>query len=71
MKISVSLPEEDVEFLDAYAATHELGSRSAALHGAVRALRTLELTDAYGEAWDEWDRGDDGALWEATVADGL
>ena len=31
MKVSVSLPDEDVEYLDAYAETQGLGSRSAAL----------------------------------------
>lgn len=32
MKVSVSLPGQDVEFLDAYAREQGLESRSAALH---------------------------------------
>ena len=36
MKLSVSLSNEDVEYLDAYAETQGLESRSAALQKAVR-----------------------------------
>jgi len=43
MKISMSLPEEDVTFLDAYAEEKGLPSRSAALHKAVRLLRATGL----------------------------
>ncbi|MFP5298949.1 MAG: ribbon-helix-helix domain-containing protein, partial [Actinomycetota bacterium] len=39
MKVSISLPEEDVAFLDAYAETQGIPSRSAAIHRAVRLLR--------------------------------
>ena len=71
MKLSVSLPDEDVEFLDAYAAAQGVESRSAVLHRAVRLLRATELTDAYQDAWDEWASSDDAALWEPTAADGV
>ena len=54
MKVSVSLPGEDVQFLDAYAKEQGLESRSAALHRAVRLLRTAELGGTYEAAWDEW-----------------
>lgn len=71
MKVSVSLPEEDVAFLDAYARARGIPSRSAALRRAIRMLRTSELAGHYAEAWEEWaDRGD-GEGWEVTVADGL
>jgi antitoxin MazE9 len=53
MKVSVSLPGEDVQFLDAYAKEQGLESRSAALHRAVRLLRTAELGGTYEAAWDE------------------
>lgn len=39
MKLSVSLPDEDVRFLDDYAAAHGSGSRSAAVQKAVRLPR--------------------------------
>jgi Arc/MetJ-type ribon-helix-helix transcriptional regulator len=70
MKVSVSLPDDDVEFLDAYASAQGISSRSAALHKAVRLLRASELGPAYEEAWDHWVE-DDAALWESTVGDGL
>lgn len=71
MKVSVSLPDEDVEFLDAYAEGQGISSRSAVVHKAVRLLRASELGPAYEEAWEEWSSGDDGGPWEATVGDGL
>jgi Arc/MetJ-type ribon-helix-helix transcriptional regulator len=71
MKVSVSLPGEDVEFLDAYAEAHAFPSRSAVVQQAIRVLRLGELGDAYGPAWEEWAAGDDGELWEPTVSDGL
>jgi len=70
MKVSVSLPDNDVEFLDAYASAQGISSRSAALHKAVRLLRASELGPAYEEAWDQWAE-DDAAPWESTVGDGL
>jgi Arc/MetJ-type ribon-helix-helix transcriptional regulator len=71
MKLSVSLPEEDVEFLDAYAAAQGVESRSAVLHRAVRLLRAAELTTAYEQAWDEWATTDDASLWDLTASDGV
>lgn len=71
MKLSVSLPDEDVAFLDGYAADHGYASRSAVVHAAVRMLRSTMLGDAYEQAWDEWFASDDADLWESTVGDGL
>ena len=71
MKVSVSLPDEDVEFLDSYARTQGIESRSAVVHKAVRLLRASELGPAYEDAWKEWDKGEDAALWDAATADGL
>lgn len=71
MKVSVSLPDEDVEFLDAYATSQGVASRSAALHIAVRLLRASELGPAYEDAWAEWSNSVDGELWESTTRDGL
>jgi len=70
MKISMSLPEEDVTFLDAYASEKGLPSRSAALHRAVRLLRATGLGGAYESAWAEWQE-EDQQLWDATASDGL
>ena len=71
MKVSVSLPDADVEYLDAYAQTQGLDSRSAAVQKAVRLLRASELGAAYEDAWTEWVESDDGELWDAATADGL
>jgi Arc/MetJ-type ribon-helix-helix transcriptional regulator len=71
MKVSVSLPDDDVEFLDNYAEHQGFASRSAVLHKAVRLLRASELGAAYEEAWADWSASDDGALWESVANDGL
>jgi Arc/MetJ-type ribon-helix-helix transcriptional regulator len=69
MKVSVSLPEEDVAFLDAYAS--ERGhTRSSALHRAVRLLRERGLGADYAAAWEDWD-ADEEAAWSAAADDGL
>jgi len=70
MKLSVSLPEEDVAFLNAYAEAHAL-SRSAAIHHAIHELRSGQLSDDYGEAWAEWAANDDAHHWDAVSGDGL
>jgi Arc/MetJ-type ribon-helix-helix transcriptional regulator len=71
MKVSVSLPDEDVEFLDSYAQAQGIESRSAAVHKAVGLLRATQLGEAYEEAWTSWADSDDATLWEAAAADGL
>ena len=71
MKVSVSLPDEDVEFLDEYARTQGYRSRSAVLHRAVRLLRSTELGDAYAAAWDEWHETGEHDVWDGAVADSL
>jgi Arc/MetJ-type ribon-helix-helix transcriptional regulator len=71
MKVSVSLPTEDVAFLDAYASAQGFASRSAVVHRAVRLLRASELGSAYEGAWDEWTRSGEATAWETAVDDGL
>jgi Arc/MetJ-type ribon-helix-helix transcriptional regulator len=71
MKVSVSLPEADVAYLDAYARSQGLDSRSAVLHQAIRLLRANELSDAYEDAWQDWDSEADAELWNTTTIDGL
>ena len=71
MKLSVSLPQEDVEFLDEHARTQGYRSRSAVVHKAIRLLRASELGPAYAEAWDEWADSGDGDSWDQVVGDGL
>lgn len=59
-KVSLSLSESDLAFLDAQALEGRYPSRSAAIQDAVRLLRESRLADAYAEAYgegydDEWD----------------
>ncbi|MCA1839575.1 MAG: ribbon-helix-helix domain-containing protein [Actinomycetota bacterium] len=70
MKISASLPDEDLEFLDAYAKSRRLPSRSAAVSKAVRTLRTAELAEQYEDAWRGW-LEDSEEEWSSTTSDGL
>ena len=69
MKVSVSIPDDDVEFLDNYAEAHQLESRSAAIHRSIRLLRASELGDAYAEAFTEWADDSDNDAWNNAVAD--
>jgi Arc/MetJ-type ribon-helix-helix transcriptional regulator len=71
MKLSVSLPDEDVATLDEFARRTGLASRSAALHHAVRMLRLPELEQDYAAAWDEWEASGDRTAWAVTDSDGL
>ena len=71
MKLSVSLPEEDVEFLDEYAKGQGIASRSAVVQRAVRLLRATGLALAYAAAWEEWETSGDAEAWDSVVGDGL
>ena len=66
----MSLPDEDVEFLDAYARSAGVESRSAVVHKAVRLLRASELGASYEDAWREWDADGDATTWDAVAGDG-
>jgi Arc/MetJ-type ribon-helix-helix transcriptional regulator len=67
MKLSVSLPAEDVEFVDSYVARTGEPSRSSAIHHAIELLRAASLEHEYASAFEEWDEPE----WDATAADGL
>lgn len=71
MKLSISLPDEDVQSLDEYARASGLPSRSAAVQQAIRMLRHSDLEQDYATAWEEWEASGDQAAWESTVADGV
>ena len=71
MKVSVSLPDDDIVFLDEYAQRQGYPSRSAVVHRAVRLLRATELGASYEAAWDEWSRAQDDEGGNAVSGDGL
>jgi Arc/MetJ-type ribon-helix-helix transcriptional regulator len=71
MKLSVSLPEDDVAVLDEFARSAGLPSRSAAVQHAIRLLRARDLEQDYAAAWQDWDASGESAAWDAAAADGL
>ena len=71
MKLSVSLSDEDVAFIDEYAKSLQMASRSAVIQRAVRLLRASGLGPAYADAWKEWEEGEDADAWDSVIADGL
>lgn len=64
MKLSVSLPDRDVDFLDALVLEGSTESRSAGLHLAVRTLQAARLGSAYEAAWREWHESGEAAAWD-------
>lgn len=66
-KISISLPDEDVAYLDSLHAP----SRSAAVHQAISHARLGVLEAAYTEAFAEWDATADEAFWSSHDSDGV
>jgi Arc/MetJ-type ribon-helix-helix transcriptional regulator len=71
MKLSVSLPEDDVTFVDEYARRRGSSSRSSVVHRAIELLRMAELEDAYVDAWDEWEQSGEAEHWDSTAGDGI
>jgi hypothetical protein len=63
VKISASLPAEDVEFLDAFRRANGFPSRSAVLHLAIYMLNGAQLTSSYEAAWAEWQDSPDSVDW--------
>jgi len=71
MKLSVSLPAEDIDLLDGYVSKCRLPSRSAGIRAALHLLRHQSLEDDYAAAWDEWERSGEADAWADTIGDGL
>lgn len=70
MKLSVSLPDEDVAVLDEFARATGLRTRSAALRRAIALLRLPHLEQDYEAAWRDWESAGEHGIWDATVGDG-
>lgn len=70
MKVGVSLPDDDIAYVDRYAADHRM-TRSAVLHEAVQMLRRRDLEADYAAAHDEWVESGEADLWDAVSGDGL
>lgn len=71
MKLGISLPDDEVAFLDREVAAGHATSRSAGIQAALRELREQRLDAEYDAAWREWDGSEDQALWDSTEGGGL
>lgn len=71
MKLSVSLPEAQVAFLDRYRQQHGLASRSEVVRVALKLLQDRMLEEEYRAAGEKWQRSEDAALWDGAVDSGL
>lgn len=71
MKISISVPDEQVELIDRVMTAQGLTSRSAAIQQGIELWLNQALVDDYAAAFKEWDGSGDSAAWEAVVGDGL
>ncbi|MDA1365896.1 ribbon-helix-helix domain-containing protein [Glycomyces algeriensis] len=71
MKVSLSIPDEDIRFLDNFAREHGIASRSAAVQRSIAMLREVELKEQYKLAMQEWRDSPDAELWERTAGDGI
>jgi predicted transcriptional regulator len=69
-KLSISLPDDDLRFLDALAASFD-GNRSAAVHEVIRTAREVRAAGEYAAAFADWSSSDVEVDWEATMADGI
>ena len=70
MKVSVSLPQDDIDFVDHYARERDT-TRSAVMHEAVQMLRRRDLSMDYEAANDEWASSGEAEAWDNVAGDGL
>ncbi|MFF2053338.1 ribbon-helix-helix protein, CopG family [Leifsonia sp. NPDC058194] len=70
-KLSVSLSEDDVAYLDRVARAERDGNRSAVIHDMVRLFREIRSEDDYVKVFEEWEGSEDQKLWDSTAGDGL
>jgi metal-responsive CopG/Arc/MetJ family transcriptional regulator len=65
-KLSISLSNYLVQFIEQYKINHQCKSRSQVIEEALELLRNRELEEAYKQASNEVD-----SAWDTVVADGL
>lgn len=70
MKVSVSLPPKDLDFVDRYREP-KARTRSAVIQQAIALLREAELEAQYDQAFAEWEGTEDAKLWDSVTGDGL
>jgi putative addiction module CopG family antidote len=68
VKLSVSLPESECEYLDQCVEEGLYPSRSAVLLRALRLLRSADLGAMYSDAIAEWEQSGNGSDWDSIDA---
>lgn len=68
-KLSISLTDDLVKFIDRYRSDRGLKARSEVIDQALRLLKQQSLEAAYTEAYAEMSQED--SLWDITTGDGL
>ncbi len=64
MKLSISIPDDECEFLDQCVEDGLYPSRSAVVLRALRLLKNADLGAMYDEAFAEWVVSEDAADWD-------
>ncbi len=64
------MSDQELAFIDQYAAEHAVESRSGVIQRAISLLRATDLGGDYAAAWEEW-AGPEADAWEHPIADGL
>lgn len=64
MKLSISIPDEECEFLDQCVEDGLYPSRSAVVLRALRLLKNADLGAMYDEAFAEWEASAESADWD-------
>ncbi len=70
MKLSVSLPADDVRFIDEYSARIDVRNRSSVIQIALNLLRESSMSEGYAEAFAEWETSGEAELWQVAATDG-
>ena len=72
MRLSINLRDKEVGFLDAYARSRGIKSRSGVVRAALRLLHRREAVDQdYVAAFAEWSGDEDSKAWDRMAGDGL
>lgn len=68
-KVSISLEQQLVDFLEGYQQQHGIKSRSEVISQGLKLLRERELERQYEGAIEEWES--EAELWDSVAGDGL
>lgn len=71
MKVSISLSDADLAYLDAETAAGRYASRSAAVAAAIGWMRRGDLVAIYDQAFDDWADSGEAEVWDPTAGDGI